>query len=623
MNIKDIAKLAGVSTSTVSKIVNHKDSSITEATRNKVLDLVKKYHYTPYASSKPNTTSWRIGVLLSSSISLDSTLDGIIQQAQASGYGTLVFNSYSSHEQEEQNIQAAIEHRVDGIIWEPIDKSSLKLNKTITAKKIPELIIGPLGDDRSALLPYEEAAYNLTQELMDRNHSNIACLLSPGRRTQSFLRGYRRCLFENNIAFHNDMVFYDIDDNLTTVMENRHVTGFVASHYRHAVELQQYAQSLHYRLPQDFSLVTLRNDSDEPLHYPGIPEISSYNMRNADFGTHLCSRLINTIEHNKAEQTEFKHLFILDNEHTISQPPNMRHKKIVVIGSINVDTYLATPTLPKPGMTVTTRNFASTPGGKATNQAVGVAKLGHHVSLIGNVGNDISADFIYQAMNRFHVDTTGVMRIKRTDTGKAYIFVDNNGESMISLVSGANSTLAPDDIDGREHIFSNTAYCLIQTEIPLEAVKEACMMAKKHHAITILKPSSCSHLPDNILNLIDILVPNQNEIETLFPQPGSIVEKAQYSISKGVGTVIVTLADQGCVLVTENNHKHFPAEQTRVIDDTGAGDAFISCLAACLLENRTLEEAVRIANLAAGFSVAHEGAIPSLISRGQLKSLLA
>ncbi|MCT6919060.1 MAG: LacI family transcriptional regulator, partial [Bifidobacteriales bacterium] len=128
MNIKDIAKLAGVSTSTVSKIVNHKDSSITEATRSKVLDLVKKYHYTPYASSKPNTTSWRIGVLLSSSISLDSTLDGIIQQAQASGYGTLVFNSYSNQEQEEQNIQAAIEHRVDGIIWEPIDKSSLKLN---------------------------------------------------------------------------------------------------------------------------------------------------------------------------------------------------------------------------------------------------------------------------------------------------------------------------------------------------------------------------------------------------------------------------------------------------------------------------------------------------------------
>ena len=93
MNIKDIAQLAGVSTSTVSKIVNHKDASITAATRDRVLELVRKYHYTPYGSSKPSTTTWRIGVLLSSSISMDSTLDGIIQQAQKSGYGTLVLNS--------------------------------------------------------------------------------------------------------------------------------------------------------------------------------------------------------------------------------------------------------------------------------------------------------------------------------------------------------------------------------------------------------------------------------------------------------------------------------------------------------------------------------------------------
>lgn len=622
MNIKDIAELAGVSTSTVSKIVNHKDGSITDATRDRVLELVKKYHYTPYASSKPNTTSWRIGVLLSSSISLDSTLDGIIQQAQAGGYGTLVFNSYSDHRQEERNIQAAIEHRVDGIIWEPIDRQSLELKLIIKAKKIPELTIGPLGDDQSALLPYEEAAYSLTQELINRNHSSIACLLSTGRRRQSFLRGYRRCLFDNNLEFHNDMVLDNIDDELTRVMENRHVTGIIASHYRHAMELLQFAEALHYRFPQDLSLVSLRNDTSEHLHYPGNPEISSYNMKNADFGAHLCSRIIHTIEHKKTKPKAFNNTFVLDNEETIGQPPNMRHKKIVVIGSINVDTYLAAPTLPKPGMTITTRNFTSTPGGKATNQAVGVAKLGHRVSLIGNVGSDTSADYIYSTMNKAHVDTTGVMRIKGSDTGKAYIFVDDKGESMISLVAGANDTLATNDITARDHIFNNTAYCLIQTEIPLDTVYEACKAAKRHHAITIVKPSSCPHLPDDILASTDILVPNRNEIETLFPGPGSIIDKARYAISGGVGTVIVTLGDQGCTLITEKTNQDFPANRTKVIDDTGAGDAFISCLASCLLENQPLEEAVCIANLAAGFSVAHEGAIPSLIDRHQLKTLL-
>ena len=81
MNIRDIARIAGVSTSTVSKIVNGKDSSISEETRKKVLTIVKEYHYKPYASASQRTRSYTIGVLLRSPISFDSTLDGIIQAA--------------------------------------------------------------------------------------------------------------------------------------------------------------------------------------------------------------------------------------------------------------------------------------------------------------------------------------------------------------------------------------------------------------------------------------------------------------------------------------------------------------------------------------------------------------
>lgn len=66
MNIRDIARIAGVSTSTVSKIVNGKDSSISEETRKKVLTIVKEYHYKPYASAAKRTRSYTIGVLLRS-----------------------------------------------------------------------------------------------------------------------------------------------------------------------------------------------------------------------------------------------------------------------------------------------------------------------------------------------------------------------------------------------------------------------------------------------------------------------------------------------------------------------------------------------------------------------------
>lgn len=100
MNIRDIARIAGVSTSTVSKIVNGKDSSISEETRKKVLTIVKEYHYKPYASAAKRTRSYTIGVLLRSPISFDSTLDGIIQAAQNAGYATDAYNSYSDPERE-------------------------------------------------------------------------------------------------------------------------------------------------------------------------------------------------------------------------------------------------------------------------------------------------------------------------------------------------------------------------------------------------------------------------------------------------------------------------------------------------------------------------------------------
>lgn len=623
MNIKDIARLAGVSTSTVSKIVNHKDADITDATRQRVLDLVRRYHYAPYSSAKPQTASWRIGVLLRSSISMDTTLDGIIKTAQAEGYGTLVFDSFSDRDQEEANLKAALEQKVDGIIWEPVGPESLTLKKLIKEEGVPELTIGPLGDDRSSLLPYEEAAYRITRELVDRKHTSIACLVTPGRRMDSFLRGYRRCLFDRNLEFHEDLVFRQVDDETSRIMDGRQVTGVVASHYRLALELLQFAQSLHYRIPQDFSLVSLKNDTSEPLRYPGSPAVSSYTMRNADFGSYLCGRIIDTIGHRTANPETFDQAFHLDGESTVAPPPRMRRKRIVVVGSINFDTYLTVPDLPRAGMTVSTHTYASTPGGKAANQAIGAARLGHRVSLIGNVGNDATADKIYGSMRRAHVDTTGIKRVTGRDTGKAYIFVDDRGESTISLVAGANATLTPADIRGRERLFENAAYCLVQTEIPLDAVQEACRTARRHGAKTIVKPSSCTSLPGRILEETDMLIPNLSELETICPGGGTKVQKAERLIKAGAGMVIITEGERGCTLVTGKGHRTFPARKTRVVDDTGAGDAFISALAACLLDGVDLEKAIFMANQAAAFSVSQEGVIPSMVDRQQLECLMS
>lgn len=622
MNIKDIARIAGVSTSTVSKIVNNKDQSISDETREKVLAVVRQYHYTPYAKVTPQRKTWRIGVLLRSSVSFDTTLDGIIQTAQTAGYSTLVFNSYSDAEQELKNISALSKHKVDGVIWEPARADSIKRLHSYNHDyaDIPQITIGPNGGDESLLLPYYDAAYRLTEQLINKGHTSIGCLMTRGRRTKDFLAGFRTCLFDHHMDFSENQVFYNLDDSLIGKVGNHTITGFISSHYRKALEFHQLMSSLHHRLPDDVSLVSIKNDTTEQLAYPGSIEISTYTIRNADFGSYLCGKLIDEIEHRNEITPSFVQEFHLDNMRTIGSPPQKRTRKITVVGSLNIDTYLSVPHLPSEGTTVSTRTAAVHPGGKGINQAVGVAKLGHRVSLIGNVGSDMDADYIYKSLVQWGVDTTGIKRRPSADTGKAYIFVDPQGESMISILSGANATLSPDDIRQRDQVFANTEYCLVQSEIPLETVYAACQAAHRHGAQTIVKPSSCGHLSDDIAGEIDILAPNENELNTLIPGNQSMQDKAHALLKRGVGTVIVTLGDRGCYLLNQNIERSYPAVDFPSADNTGAGDAFIAALASYLLYGHDLAEAVRIATYAAGFSITREGVIPSLIDRYTLES---
>ena len=284
MNIKDIARIAGVSASTVSKIINNKDDSISEETRERVLSVIRQYHYTPYAKVTSQAKTWRIAAILRSSVSFDTTLDGIIQTAQTAGYGTVVFNSYSDAEQERRNINALNKHNIDGVIWEPATPDSPERFADLE-RTIPWLAIGPNGGNDSLLLPYWDAAYKLTEQLIAHGHTSIGCLMTQGRRTKDFLAGFRACLFDHHLDFDESRVFFDLNDTLIEQVGNHAITGFVSSHYRKALEFHQLMASLHHRLPEDVSLVSIKNDTTEQLAYPGNVEISTYTIRNADFGS--------------------------------------------------------------------------------------------------------------------------------------------------------------------------------------------------------------------------------------------------------------------------------------------------------------------------------------------------
>ncbi|MGG5341214.1 PfkB family carbohydrate kinase [Enterococcus sp. AZ192] len=621
MNIKDIAKLAGVSVSTVSKIVNQKDQSISHETRERVLKIVKEYNYAPYASSAGTPAkSWLLGVLLRSSTSLDATLDGIIQTAQKNGYSPLIFNNYDDKEQELKNITSLCKQNVDGVIWEPIDEESLSHLTHFEELAIPVLSTGENGGETSILFPYEKAAYHITQELIDQKHQKIACLLTPGRRTEAFLAGYKKCLFDNHMKLDPELIFFDFNENLNHKLNNRQITGVISSHYHKALEFYQLLHALSYKIPEDLSLISLKSERTEPLSLSELSEISTYTIRNADFGGYLCRQLINTIEKKSLETPTYFQDFSLDNRTTVSLPFNLNIPKIVVIGSINIDTYLTVPKLPDSGKTVSITGSSIYPGGKGVNQSIGAAKLGHRVALIGKIGSDLDSDYVYNTLNQFGVETLGIKRSNHTNTGKAYIFVETSGHSTISILPGANGIFTPEDIEDKKELFENTGYCLIQTEIPLDTVAKACSVAHQYGAKTILKPSAYGSIPKEVLSAIDILIPNEDELNELCPEYTTLEEKSDHLLTCGVDTIIVTLGEKGCYVKTAEWDDYVPAVDFPAIDSTGASDAFISALSSYLLYGYTLKDAVRIATYAAGFCISRDGVVSSLIDKHELEA---
>ena len=164
MNIKDIATLAGVSPSTVSKIVNNKDESISAETRQRVLDIVKEYHYSPYAqATNTNKTPYLLAVLFSSPLEYDSTLDGVLEVAQKKDYQVLVFNAQGNLKQELKNIAAALSSGVSGVIWEPVSAVVERGKKLLKQAGVSFVTIGNFGDQEVLSLTYQKAAYKLTQ----------------------------------------------------------------------------------------------------------------------------------------------------------------------------------------------------------------------------------------------------------------------------------------------------------------------------------------------------------------------------------------------------------------------------------------------------------------------------
>ncbi len=260
---------------------------------------------------------------------------------------------------------------------------------------------------------------------------------------------------------------------------------------------------------------------------------------------------------------------------------------VLVVGSVNQDVVVRVPRHPGPGETVLGSGMAMFDGGKGANQAVAAARLGAQVAFVGRVGADEAGAVLLAGLASEGVDTRWVAVDGAVPSGMAMITVDASGENSIVVVPGANHALDTRDVERARDALAHAAVTMLQLEVPLEAVARAAELAA---GIVVLNPAPARSLPSGLLGSVDVLVPNEHELEVLV---GSGDPEAARELD--VQTVVVTLGADGAVIVTADELLAVPAPPVDAVDTTGAGDAFCGALAWALSQGRAIEDAVEVA----------------------------
>lgn len=289
-------------------------------------------------------------------------------------------------------------------------------------------------------------------------------------------------------------------------------------------------------------------------------------------------------------------------------------KKIVVLGSINMDLVTRCDRAPKGGETLLGEDFSQIPGGKGANQAVTIGKLKKNVTMLGKVGNDSFGKDLLTSMKGNGVNIEYVKYGNKT-TGIAKIIVEKNGQNRILVISGANSEVDKKYVDEHLDIIKNSDILVVQLEIPLETVAYALQKAKEFGKTTLLNPAPAMELNEDIIKYSDYLIPNESELELITKMPintdEQIILAGKSLIKKGVKTVIVTLGKRGCLLLTNDIVKFYNAYSVEAVDTTAAGDSFIGGLVT-LLENGNIDNSIEFATKVSALAVTKRGAQTSL-----------
>lgn len=280
-------------------------------------------------------------------------------------------------------------------------------------------------------------------------------------------------------------------------------------------------------------------------------------------------------------------------------------RKIFVLGSLNMDLVIHTPYIPRKGETLTGSDFMTNSGGKGANQAFAAAKLGGAVCMIGCVGDDAFGAQLKTNLESAGVVTTHIRHVPNQSSGVAVILIEN-GDNRIILDSGANACLQKEDVDrGLENAKSGDIF-LAQLENPVDIIGYGLQKAKEKGMTVLLNPAPANRSILPFLQYVDILLPNESELELL----GGL----EILLSHGIPTVVTTLGENGYEIATDKEKRNYACIKVQAVDTTAAGDTLCGSLAMMLAKGEELEKAMAFASKCASLACTKKGAQQSVPS---------
>lgn len=623
MNIKDIAKLAGVSASTVSKVLNKNDRDISEATKEKVMEVVRENQYIPYSQIRRHTfvRSYILGVLVVEDNAYYRDLIYCLEkEASRKGYGVIIRHLTDDNVKIENMDPKA----VDGVIFVGNPKKYKLYIEELQRKKIPLILCGWSEKDvlnlPAVIYDNEQAAYTAISYLIEKGHTHIGCMLE---KNSCMGKGYQRALYEHGIEYDSNNIFTE-DISTKEGQEQLNVwiklknTAVFCEDSKRAVYIYRQLMEKKIMIPDDVSIVAGKDSRYFSLLKPDVTALKNPVK---EMAKKTVNRMLSMLENRQNEipddiTTDDISPKIEERE-SVESPNKCQGQKLVVVGSLNLDISISVPFIPIGGEAMIATATTLLPGGKGANQAVGAAKLGGKVYMIGCLGNDSDGKELYTNLLRHKIKTDGITFENTIPTGKAYISIpaNNDGDSTIIVYQGANKALSRSHIKRCEHLMDGAKYCLLSLEIPTETAAYTVSVCNRKGIDVILKPSGAENIGESILKGVAYLVPNKKELALLVPGEMTIEEKAQILCDMGVENVIVTLGKDGCYLKNKNYSRFFEAADFQSIDTTGGADAFISALAVYLSEGISLIPAIGFATYSAGITITRQGVQPSMPDR--------